>query len=269
MESKRPRLAIFVEARGMTVEVAVNGVPMARSTGAPLGISRVLNPWVHTGKNQITVQVDWPRGGAPKATENPPLAGVYTTVSIRPPQAQEPPVAPSYAYVWPPPDVNFPKLPAANDPELRTFEVTIPGLGPWQWESAPPVPPSPAVEVELAAAFGAIYQAFAKHDVAQLMTLSELRNREQATALGMPADAFTRAVQNDWEQSFADGLKLQPLPAPGADGLKFIPCGEQRLYLVRSLDNEPALSSLPDDQGASTAYECYLSLIKGRWTWVR
>lgn len=254
-------VGLYVQASGVKLEVSVNGVPLVTSEGEAMNQSELLNGWVVTGENSLEVRI-----GSPNDQHE--HEGRNVSLLIRDMLLLEGPSDPGLMrYDWPNVDQRATELPARNPEATTKFVVPYDAFGPFEWLKGEEQEYSEALEGELVAAFAEIYQAFSTSDLSAIEKLSAVRTEEMAAAIGEEVQDYLAEMRADWEDSISHGMA--EIVADDADLLKLVRCWDGRLYRVLSLDDEPALTTIADEDGLVMSYDVYLGRVANKWQWVR
>lgn len=257
-----PDVEVHVHSSGLAIMTRINDVIVSQSPGHPVNDSAIVNPWVVTGANTLTVYLDKP--AVRFAVPAPEYRIVVQTTGVN--RAG----TPILQYTWPNAQQPADNLPAENPESVRSFELTIPGLGPWAWTRSPAVPLNHATERALVDAFQPIYAAFSAKDTSAIVRLASLRDSECAKAWGTPESQYRTQVQADWDNTFSSPGFSPVLIDPFDRGsFLFHGCWQNRVYQLTTLSGEPPLATNPDADGLILGYDVYLGYVNGAWTWVR
>lgn len=263
-------LMLTLDALGCEAEALLNGIPVARvHAGRPRAMVPI-HEYTLAGNNRLELVIGPRPAATPEQSEKAdqpalPLVAngkAFARLRILLPRAGnavDETSARSLAQLdWAPSAGEVYKAPLSLS-EYVVLPVSFPR---WRWLDAPLVEATPALQLQAGALLTRLSQELSDGEIDGFIAATRLRTEEMATAYQiLPDEAVTRLRDHLAGLPAAGPLNWFPLP-PEGPVLRRIARG--RLLECLDASGEPAMRTMPDEQGNNHLFPMRLAAVEGK-----
>lgn len=239
--------------------VMVDGIVQSTDRNLPSADERFpINAWIATGTNSLEAVVWVPPG----KSQRPPKMDFTVRVCRYEPGSRTPVVLAERSWALPADGAaqEFPVHLAAE------FQVTT-ALPPWTWADADALPADFEPDADLLAFLHGARQALARRDLDAVAGLGRIKAVEMAAAFGVPQQERLADQRKFFQELFADPkFAMKPLDEKG---LRLHRHAGGRLWEVTNGLGDPAVATVPLQDGSSFGLNMYVCRKRGEWLMCR